>query len=169
MKTLFILRHAKASGPGSASTDFDRPLNERGRTQAADVGTILRARAIAIEGIVASPARRVVETLAGLREALGSAVEQRLDPRVYSASPEALAEVIREAGDSIERLLLVGHNPGLQFLLLDLAQEDSGGHRAAVAAGFPTAAMVELRLEVNHWRDVAPRSGRIISLVRGRG
>lgn len=169
MKTLFVLRHAKASGPDSAPTDFDRPLNQRGQIQAADVGNTLRARAVEIEAIVASPARRVVETLAGVAKGYGQLVEPSLDPRIYNASPDALAEVIREAGDDIGRLLLVGHNPGLQLLLLDLAQEDSGGHRAEVAAGFPTAALAQVTLAVDRWREVAPCSGRIVSLVRGQG
>ena len=169
MKTLFVLRHAKASGPDSAPTDFDRPLNERGRIQAADVGKTLRARVVELQGIVASPARRVVETLAGVAEGYGQLVAPALDPRVYNASPDVLSEVIREVDDGIERLLLVGHNPGLELLLLHLAQGDSGGHRAAVASGFPTAALAELRLEVDRWRMVAPRSGRIVSLARGQG
>ena len=79
---------------------------------------------------------------------------------------EGLLDVIREADDKVERLLIAGHNPGLQHLLAASRQHDSDGLRANVAANFPTATLAELRLSVDHWRDVGRRSGRIVSLVR---
>jgi len=167
MKTLFVLRHAAASGPDSAPTDFDRPLKPRGRKQALDIGEIMRARHL-VDAIVASPALRVVETMIGVIEGSGRAIEPIYDPRAYNASPEALIEIIREADDTIERLLIVGHNPGLQQLLLSLAEDDSDGLRGDVASSYPTATLAELRLSVEHWREVGAGSGCIVSLARGQ-
>ncbi|MEO8176305.1 MAG: histidine phosphatase family protein [Sphingomicrobium sp.] len=167
MKTLFVLRHAKASGPMSAATDFDRPLDPRGRAQAADLGRTIRARGLEFGAIVASPAQRVVETIAGLGD-VRRATAPRFDPRAYSASLETLLAIIRDIDDGVDRLLLVGHNPGLHLLLFELAQDDPDGFLGQVASGFPTATLAELGLAVDQWREVEPRCGRIVSLVRGQ-
>jgi phosphohistidine phosphatase len=168
MKTLFVLRHAAASGPGSAPTDFERPLNPRGRIQAEDIGAQMLEQGRNFEAVAASPARRVVETISGVLEGARSTVEPRYDPRAYNGSPETWTDIIRGAGDEVDRLLIVGHNPGLQTLLLHLAGDDRGGLREVVAASYSTATLAELSLAVDRWRDVGPRSGTIVSLVRPR-
>jgi phosphohistidine phosphatase len=168
MKRLFVLRHAKARGPASAPTDFGRPLNPRGHRQAVDIGGIMRARHFDVDAIVASPALRVVETMNGVIEGARLGIEPTYDPRAYNASPDTLFEILREADDILERLLIVGHNPGLQQLLLNIAEDDRDGLRGDVAFGFPTATLAELGLTVDHWREVGPRTGRIVSLVRPR-
>jgi len=166
MKTLFVLRHAKASRDAPSGADFDRPLNKRGRKAAVAVGRELRARKSAVDAIVASPAARVVETVSGVIEGSGYDLEPVWDRRIYDASPQDLIRVLHEVDDTVERLLIVGHNPSLQNLLLHLAEEDRDGLREEVAASFPTAALAELRLTLDHWRELAPRRGRIVSLVR---
>jgi len=168
MKTLFVLRHAAASGPASAPTDFDRPLNPRGKAQALDIGAKMQERHLDFDAIVASPALRVVETLSSVIEGARSNVEPTYDPRTYNASAERLIEILRETDDRFERLLIVGHNPGLQHLLLQLAGDDRDGLRGDVASSYPTATLAELCLAVDRWRDVGPRSGSIVSLVRPR-
>ena len=168
MKTLLVLRHAKASQDASFAVDFDRPLKPRGWRQALALGRMMRTRNLAVDAIVASPAVRVVETLSGIKEAAGFRVEPVYDRRIYNASAETLVEVVHEADDKVERLLIVGHNPGLQQLLLNLAEDDRDGLREGVASGFQTAALAELRLSVEHWRDAGPRRGRLVSLLRPR-
>lgn len=168
MKRLFVLRHAAAKGPESAPTDFERPLNKRGHRQARDVGEIARAKQFDFEAIVASPALRVVETISGLVQGSQSPIEPKYDQRAYNASAEDLVEIIREADDASERLLICGHNPGLQLLILELAQNDPDGHYDQVASGYSTATLAELRLEIDHWQQVGPGSGQIVSLVRGQ-
>lgn len=166
MKTLLVLRHAKASQDASFAVDFDRPLKPRGRRQSLDLGRMMRARHLTFDAIVASPAVRVVGTISGIAEESGHALAPVYDKRLYNASPEMLLEVIREADDRAESLLVVGHNPGLQQLLLHLAEDDRDGLRGDVASSFPTATLAEVRLSVEHWRDVGRCSGRIVSLIR---
>jgi phosphohistidine phosphatase len=166
MKVLLVLRHAKASRSAPSGDDFDRRLELRGREEASAVGRLLRARGIAFDAIVASPAVRVVETVSAVIEAAGTAVEPAYDRRIYNAEPETLLEIIRDTDDSIQRMLLVGHNPGLQQLLLGLSDDDLTGLRATIAAGFPTAALAELHLAIEHWRDAGRGTGRVASLVR---
>ena len=166
MKVLLVLRHAKARPSDPAGEDFDRRLEGRGREDAMAVGRLLRARGVPLDAIVASPAARVVETVSAVIEAAGTAVEPAYDHRIYNAEPETLIEIIRDTDDSIQRMLLVGHNPGLQRLLVGLSDDDPGGLRATIAAGFPTAALAELHLAIEHWRDAESGTGRIATLVR---
>lgn len=166
MKTLFVLRHAKASQDSPSGMDFDRPLKPRGERQALALGQMMRGRGMTVDAIVASPAARVVETISGLIEGAELALKPEYDRRIYNASPDALIEVVREADDKVECLMIVGHNPGLQSLVRQLAQDDSQGLRANVGFAFATAALAELRLSVEHWQDVGRDKGRIVSLVR---
>ena len=110
----------------------------------------------------------MVETIGGLIEGSQSPIAPKYERRAYNASSGDLAEIIREADDTTERLLIVGHNPGLQLLLLELAQNDPDGHYDQVASGYSTATLAELRLEIDHWQQVGPGCGRIVSLVRGQ-
>src|SRR5258706_1241122 len=128
MKRLLVLRHAKAERDSATGRDFDRPLAERGWKDAADVGRVIRERGLCPDAIIASPAKRVVETLSALAQGYGS-LQPDYDQRIYNASPETLLDVIRQADDSAQTLLLVGHNPGLQLLLLDLTRGDDRGLR----------------------------------------
>src|SRR5258708_2397719 len=123
MMRLLVLRHAKAERDSATGRDFDRPLAERGLMDAANVGRVMRERGLCPDAIIASPAKRVVETLAALADGYGP-VEPNYDQRIYNASPETLLDVIRRADDSAQTLLLVGHNPGLQLLLLDVTRGD---------------------------------------------
>lgn len=166
MKTLMVLRHAKASQEDRFAVDFDRPLTPRGRKQALALGRMMRASDLAFDAIVASPAVRVVETIAGVMEGIGARFDPVYDRRLYSASPKALIEVIQGTDDKVGRLLIVGHNPGLHQLLLSLAQDDREGLRGDIASGYPTATLAELCFAVDRWRDVGPRSGSIVSLIR---
>ena len=168
MKTLFVLRHAKSSRDSDTGKDFDRPLNDRGRNAAVVVGREMRARKWLPDLVVASPAARVVETLTGAEEGFGGALAPAYDQRIYDASPATLLEVVRAADDKADRLLLVGHNPGLQMLLLLISEDDDRGLRAEIAGKFPTGALAEIRLPIDHWRDTGEKAGRIQSLVRPR-
>lgn len=167
MKTLLVLRHAAAKADDSAPTDFARPLKRRGQQQALRIGAMVRANGLEFDAILASPAIRVVQTISGISEGAGRDLSPLYDPRIYNASLEALVEIVREADDRFRRIMLVGHNPGLQMLLLHLATGDGDGFYDEVASGFPTAALAELCLAVDRWRDVVAGIGRIVSLARG--
>ena len=168
MKTLILLRHAKSSWNDPVASDFDRPLNKRGRRAARTVGRELRSRGMEFDSVVASPATRVVETLADLSEGYGSAIEPDFDRRVYLASANTLLEIVQDADDSADRLLIVGHNPGLERLAMLLTREDGNGLRGELAIKYPTATVAEIALPVERWRDVEAGSGRLSRFIRPR-
>jgi phosphohistidine phosphatase len=168
MKTLTLLRHAKSDWHSSAASDFERPLNARGRKAARIVGRELKAQGLAFDSVVASPAARVVETIEGLAEGYGQALRPRFDERLYLGSAATLLNLIREADDGTEHLLLVGHNPGFENLAMLLTREDGNGLRGELAKKYPTATVAEIALSIEHWRDLAPEAGELSRFIRPR-
>ena len=159
MKTLTLLRHAKSGWDDGVQRDFDRPLNPKGRRAAQTIGRHLRREALAFDHVVASPAQRVVETLAEVEAGYGASLSPAWDKRLYLASAETLLELVRALPDAHARVLLVGHNPGLEDLVLELVPDGADqnrGPRDAVEMKYPTAALAELS-----WSDGWPglRSG----------
>jgi len=167
MKSLTLLRHAKSGWDDPVSRDFDRPLNPRGRRAARTVGLEMKAQGLAFDLVLASPARRVIETLAEVGAAYG-ALEPEYDERLYLASTATLLEIVRGTPDQVERLLLVGHNPGLEELALRLSSRDEGGLRGEVEVKYPTGTIAEIGLPVEHWAQVKERTGKIVRFIRPR-
>jgi len=164
MKRLLVLRHAKAEADSATGRDFDRRLAERGWKDAANVGRAMRERGLCPDAIIASPAKRVVETLAALSQGYGP-LEPDYDQNIYNASPEMLLDAVRKADDRAQTLLLVGHNPGLQLLLLDVTRADDRGLRARIEGTFPTAALAAVDLVASSWADAGEAEGEMVDLI----
>ena len=164
MKRLGLLRHAKSDWDDIGQRDFDRGLNDRGRRGARLVGEHIAAQDVAFDLVVASPAERVKATLA---EAMPEA-QVRWDPRIYLADVETLMEVLQGSGDA-EAVLLAGHNPGLQDVLLKLippARENALFDEAAVK--FPTASFALLELDLADWAALEEPCATLVQFARPR-
>jgi phosphohistidine phosphatase len=166
VKALTLLRHAKSAWDARSVRDFDRPLNPRGHRAARAMGREMRRLGLGYDLILASPAARVMETLTELAQGYGGAVETRCDERIYLAPAEILLDIVRAADDRDGRLLIVGHNPGLEQLALLLAQ--GGALRDRVAAKYPTGALAEIELGAGRWRDAGPGAGALTRFIRPR-
>ncbi len=160
MKSLALLRHASSGWPNETS-DFDRPLDARGRREGIAVGRHLRSQRIGFDLVLASPARRVVETIDQVEQGLGKSLAARFDPRLYLASVATLIDVARETDVAVERLLFVGHNPAIGALVPLLA-----GPNAGVVQDYPTGALTEIIFEIGIWSEVGPGAGRIEHFIR---
>lgn len=158
MKTLFVLRHAKAERDSTTGRDFDRPLAERGWHDAERVGREMRARGLEIDGVLASPARRAEETVAALQRGFGP-LDPVYEPGIYEAPVGRLLDIISNADDGAGRLMIVGHNPGFEELVLRLAED------ARLADGFPTAGLAAIDLPASRWSELRERTGRIAHLI----
>lgn len=167
MKILTLLRHAKSGWDDPVSRDFDRPLNPRGRRAARTVGAEMKAQGLAFDLVLASPARRVVETLEEVAAGFG-AIPADYDERLYLASAVTLLDIVRRAPDRTERLLLVGHNPGMEELALRLARKGDDRLRGEVAIKYPTGTVAEIELPIEHWTDLQDGIGRIVRFIRPR-
>jgi len=169
VKKLTLLRHAKSGWDDPVSRDFDRPLNAKGKRAAERVGQYLRAQDIHFDHVVASPAVRVVETIEHLAEGTGELMAPAWDKRIYLASAVSLLDVVQEADDAYESLLVVGHNPGLEDLVLMLVPDrPEDAARGQVEEKFPTASVAEISFPVERWEDVRPNGGELSRFVRPR-
>ena len=166
MKTLTLLRHAKSGWDSPVTRDFDRGLNARGRKAARAMGREMRRLGLGFDLILASPAARVTETLTELAQGYGGAAATRFEQAVYLAPVEVLLALVRETDDGAARLLLVGHNPGLEQLALLLAEP--GRLRDEVAIKYPTGALAEIGFDAAHGREVGPAGGRLARFIRPR-
>jgi phosphohistidine phosphatase len=167
MKILTLLRHAKSGWDDPVSRDFDRPLNPRGRRAARTVGREMKAQGLAFDLVLASPARRVMETLDEVAAGYG-AIAPEYDRRLYLAATATLLDIVRHAPDTAERLLLVGHNPGLEELALRLAQGEGDALRGEVEVKYPTGTVAEIELPAESWAEVKEGTGRIARFIRPR-
>ncbi|HEX6374215.1 MAG TPA: histidine phosphatase family protein [Allosphingosinicella sp.] len=167
MKSLTLLRHAKSGWDDPVIRDFDRPLNPRGRRAARTVGAEMKTQGLAFDLVLASPARRVIETIEEVAAGYGT-IEPRYDERLYLASAATLLGIVRHAPEDVERLLLVGHNPGFEELALRLARSDGDKLRAEVAIKYPTGTVAQIELPVEHWAGAREGTGRIVRFIRPR-
>ncbi len=145
MKTLLLLRHAKSSWDEPGLDDHDRPLNKRGRKTAPRMGQLLRDEDLVPDAVVSSSAVRAATTAELVAQACG--YEGEIDRRraLYMAAPRAYLRVINELPDKTTRVLVVGHNPGMEDLLEALCGR---------AQRMPTGALAVLEVDVKHWSDV---------------
>ncbi len=151
MKHLTLIRHAKSSWANASLSDFDRPLNARGLSDAPRMGAALAAMPLPIiDRILSSPALRARTTAQLIAERLGWPKDAiTLEPRIYEATPRALLELVRGLDDGDQHVVLFGHNPGFELLasVLDPAFEGDGEK-------FPTCGVAHLELAVAAWREV---------------
>lgn len=169
MKLLGLFRHAKSDWHDARARDFDRPLNERGRKGAAVMGQHIIGHGIRWQRIIASPAVRAAETIERAEDATGITIPVQWDRRIYLASSRILGDVLREQPDHTQKLLMVGHNPGLEDLIFDLVPDDgSCPLRAIVEEKFPTAAYAVLELDIDRWADLEDGCARMVHLMRPR-
>jgi len=145
MKTLFILRHAKSSWENTYQSDYERPLNERGKRDAPRVGEVLKKQDKVPDLIITSSAERALATAEAAAIHSGYAQELKLDRRLYHAPAITYLAVLRELGTGPERVMVVGHNPGL---------EDLVHHLTGQMEAMPTAAIAEIHLPISQWADL---------------
>ena len=160
MKTLLVLRHAKSSWKHRETSDHDRPLNKRGKRDAPRMGKLVAERGLRPDLIISSTARRARLTADEVAKHAGYAGTVQLERRLYLASPTEIIDVVREAAGTTRRVMVVGHNPGLEDLVARLT---------APGEALPTAALAEIRLSIRVWRDLTLSStGRLAGLWRPR-
>ena len=157
MRTLWLLRHAKASAGGAGLADRDRPLTARGRDGAERIGRHLAERGARPDLVLCSPSLRTRETLEPVTKALGVELSVDFDDELYLASEGDLQKRIEQVPDGASSVLLVGHNPGVAELALRLAVRGDPDALAELRRKFPTGALAEFRIPSPHWSQFARR------------
>ncbi|OIQ87894.1 2,3-bisphosphoglycerate-dependent phosphoglycerate mutase [mine drainage metagenome] len=146
MKTLLLIRHGKSSWDDAALPDKDRPLDVRGKRDAARMGKRLAKRDVKPDLIVSSPAKRALTTAEIIAEELGYKLgDIVVDDRLYAVAADELLNVIRKLGDKKERVMLFGHNPELTELAHAFSSE---------ITHLPTCAVAEFTFKAKTWSDI---------------
>ena len=144
MPHLYLLRHAKSSWDDPTLADRDRPLANRGREATARLARYAERTGVRPQLALCSPARRTRETLDAMRGALGKRMQILYEEQLYMADVQELIDRLRSVPADVEAVIVVGHNPGMEHLLLRL-----GGHEAEREIGtkFPTGALATLEVD----------------------
>jgi phosphohistidine phosphatase len=161
MKRLFLLRHAKSSWDESGLADHERPLAKRGRQASKVIAEHLREEKIRPELVLCSPSARTRQTLE--RIGLGDDAEVRIVDELYGASAGDLLEVLYGVADDVGSVMVIGHNPGIEDLALQLA--GSGEELERMREKFPTAALATLEFD-GAWGELAPGGAELVAFVK---
>ncbi|HEX4111683.1 MAG TPA: histidine phosphatase family protein [Stellaceae bacterium] len=164
MSELYLLRHAKAVSKEGDFRDIDRPLDERGREGARAIARWLKQNEITPELVLCSPAARTRETLDLVVGVFGPPPDIRYESGLYLADADRLLARLRDIADDIQRVMLIGHNPGIHELAQSLADVTSGPLASRLAVNLPTAGLARYRIEVE-WSGLRRRGARLVGFV----
>jgi len=154
MKRLLLCRHAKSSWKDPDLHDIDRPLNKRGKRNAPEMGRRLADRGIRPDLVIASPARRALNTAGLLARELGFRRKKiTVRKEVYEATADGLIDLLRGLDDDAGLVMLVGHNPEITDLANTLGGLDIDN--------VPTCGIVALDFQAGSWRDVGRRTAAL--------
>lgn len=140
---VFLVRHAHAAWAMPGMRDFDRPLDDRGREEAARLAATMIVNGFEPDLVFCSNARRCVETLDVLTARGGRLTSVERSDALYADGQEAYLELIGSARDaSVRSLMIVGHNPMIEDAASALVHTDPAAYLQALGAGFPTAGLM---------------------------
>ena len=155
MKTLYLARHAKSSWKFPGLDDFERPLNKRGRKNAPFMGKILKKLKVAPNLIISSPANRAAMTARIIAHKIKYPLDEiRYSEAIYEFSANAVIQVIKQIDNTVDQVMLVGHNPALT----DLANYFSG----EPISNIPTCGIFCVDLDISSWAKIIEHCGKLI-------
>jgi phosphohistidine phosphatase len=168
MRRLLLLRHAKAERSRPGERDHDRRLAERGRSDAPKLGAYMAKHGYLPDCVVVSTSARTRETWSLAAEALPGKPKVVFEERVYESTPRALLQVIRETGPRIHTLLMIGHNPSIQELAVQLIATGDVETRQRLQEGFPTSGLAIIEFALDRWDRVHAQAGRLEHFITPR-
>ncbi len=154
IKTLYILRHGKAETGSASQDDHERTLNDQGIKACAVMGKYLASQPVAPQLILCSDAKRTQNTWKLVKEASKLSVPEEYTDRLYLASANEVLNQLSSLPETISAVLVVGHNPGLHQLSINLAKKGDEALIDRLLLKFPTCAMSTVELGPVLWRDI---------------
>ena len=165
-RSLLIMRHGKSDWNTGSRSDFERPLAKRGQKAVKRMGQWLIQQELIPDHIISSPANRAQQTAIGICRAIKVAESTiNWEPRVYGAGMATLLDVLTACPPLKQRVILIGHNPGLEMLVRFLAGETF--ETSHENNPMPTAALACLDMPDN-WESLDAGAGQLISIIRPR-
>ena len=162
MKRLFLLRHAKSSWDDPGLDDHERPLAPRGQRDAAAMASHAKREGIRPDLVLCSSSRRTQETMKLVLDPI-DAPDVSIEDGLYDAPSEVLLGRLREVPTDVESVMLIGHQPAIQALALELA--GAGNEVDRVREKFPTAALATLRF-AGEWSGLEPGRAELVAYVK---
>ena len=154
MKTLYVIRHAKSSWDDPTLSDFDRPLNKRGKKDAPVMGKRLKERHVIPDLLLSSPAERALTTCHTIAEEIGYAKSKiKTYKNLYHAEDAEILRIIQALDNKYACVWIFGHNPGLTDFVNLLA--DAG------IDNIPTCGVVACALNVQAWDEANRKKGTV--------
>lgn len=147
MKTLLLIRHAKSSWDDVSLSDFERSLNDRGKTDAPKMATRLRKRNIKIDAFISSPAKRARKTAEYFMKEFGEKADDIiLVSALYDAGTNNFSDTIKEIDDKYKSAAIFSHNPGITAFANQLVDKTSIDNMS-------TCSMFAVKADVEKWKD----------------
>lgn len=167
MKKVILLRHAKSSWDNPDLDDHDRPLNKRGKAASPVIGEWLIRKQHVPDAVLCSTATRSRDTLSGLKLPKSASRHVEFIPKLYHASPETMLEILRQCGNDVDTVMLVGHQPGLGAMARLLSDHATARCKRAFEH-FPTAAAAVLEINVSRWKDIGYGMAKFTDFAKPR-
>ena len=168
MRRLYLLRHAKSDWGDERLDDHDRPLAPRGMRACTRMGAWLARTNGPPQLALCSSAVRAVDTLERILPHLETPPSVRIDRGLYLAAPSELLLAVGRVEDSVDTLLVVGHNPGIHALAAQLTGDGEPAAARRLARKFPTAGLAELHFPVESWSEIGASGGELLRFVTPR-
>lgn len=153
IKTVYLLRHAKAENQDLKKNDHERRLIDKGIRHAGKMAKLVETFRFPPEAVFTSSAARAHETATIFAEALGLAKKITVEDTLYSASQQVYLQQIQKMPDELSSVLIVGHNPVLEDLLVTLTS------RSPFHTKMPTCALAAVHFHVTLWSEIRPATG----------
>jgi phosphohistidine phosphatase len=155
LKTLYLLRHAKSSWEDGNLSDFDRPLNERGLREAPIMGEILKNKIEQPELIISSSAKRAITTAEIIANSFNYDINKIIkEEKIYHSVVSDLMRIIYETPNTVERLMLFGHNPTFTQVVNYLSDK--------YIDNLPTCGFVQINFALESWKELESNTGKLI-------
>ncbi len=167
MRQLLLLRHAKSSWDDRDLSDHARPLNPRGIQAATAMRAALTNLGLCPDLVLVSTARRTRETLAALEPWPETPLVEPMDV-LYLASAASILGILQEVSPTVRSVMVVGHNPGIHELALDLvgakAMTPANPDMRRLSEGYPSGTLAEFTLP-GGWDGLHTGGGRLVRVL----
>ena len=164
MKTISILRHAKAERPDAYPNDFERPLTERGHKDAQRLGALIAQLEPPVDYVVSSSAMRAAQTADRVASTVGYKKPIVWQEAIYLAASTTLLETLQTTPEAADHVLIVGHNPGLEELASGLCTGSPDGNLLTLA----TASLAHLVVDISRWSQLRWGGGQLKLLISAK-
>jgi phosphohistidine phosphatase len=163
VRTIILLRHAKSSWSDPTLADLDRPLAPRGERASRRIAKYIRQKQIRPALVLYSPSLRTRQTLEAIESSLGKRSVVELEPQLYAASEGELLQRLQVLPESVDSVMLIGHNPGLHELARILASR--GAELPRLEEKFPTGGLATLHVDSDSWATLGPGDAELVDYV----